>query len=96
MPEEMTQTAVTTAASSVSAETEGFSDSMTDEEAISEVAARAVSEAMENVGVTSVQESEAVSDSEMMLTETEAVMTEVETFPNTIVETESEITEKAT
>lgn len=96
MPEEMTQTAVTTAASTALAETEGFSDSMTDEEAISEVAARAVSEAMENVGVTSAAVSEEVPESEMMEQETEVITTEVSTFPNTIVETESEITEKAT
>ncbi|MGN1136318.1 MAG: VirB4-like conjugal transfer ATPase, CD1110 family [Oscillospiraceae bacterium] len=96
MPEEMTQTAVTTAASTALAETEGFSDSMTDEEAISEVAARAVSEAMENAGVTSAVESEEVPESEMMEQETEVITTEVSTFPNTIVETESEITEKAT
>ena len=93
MPEEMTQTAVTTVASTALAETEGFSDSMTDEEAISEVAARAVSEAIENAGVTSAAESEEVSESEMMEQETEVVTTEVSSFPNTIVESERDITE---
>ncbi|MGN0552000.1 MAG: VirB4-like conjugal transfer ATPase, CD1110 family [Oscillospiraceae bacterium] len=93
MPEEMTQTAVTTVASTALAETEGFSDSMTDEEAISEVAARAVSEAIENAGVTSAAESEEVSESEMMEQETEVVTTEVSTFPNTIVESKRDITE---
>ncbi|MGN0599348.1 MAG: VirB4-like conjugal transfer ATPase, CD1110 family [Oscillospiraceae bacterium] len=93
MPEEMTQTAVTTAASTALAETEGFSDSMTDEEAISEVAARAVSEAMENAGVTSAAESEEVPESEMMEQETEVITTEVSTFPHTIVESKRDITE---
>lgn len=93
MPEEMTQNAVTTAASTALAETEGFSDSMTDEEAISEVAARAVSEAIENAGVTSAAENEEVPESEMMEQETEVITTEVSTFPNTIVESERNITE---
>ncbi len=93
MPEEMTQTAVTTVASTALAETEGFSDSMTDEEAISEVAARAVSEAIENAGVTSAVESEEVPESEMMEQETEVVTTEVSSFPNTIVESKRDITE---
>ena len=93
MPEEMTQTAATTAALTVLAETEGFSDSMTDEEAISEVADRAVSEAMENAGVTSAAESEKVPESEMMEQETEVITTEVSTFPNTIVESKRDITE---
>lgn len=93
MPEEMTQTAVTTVASTALAETEGFSDSMTDEEAISEVAAKAVSEAIENAGVTSAVESEEVPESEMMEQETEVVTTEVSSFPNTIVESKRDITE---
>ena len=83
MPEEMIWTAVT-AAENVS---------ISDEEAISQIASEAVSEAMENAGVTSAAESEEVSDSEMPESETDVTVTDISTFPQTVVDSEAENTE---
>ena len=80
MPEEMIWTAVT-AAENVS---------ISDEEAISQIASEAVSEAMENAGVTSAAESEEVSDSEMSESETDVTVTDISTFPQTVVDSEAE------
>lgn len=80
MPEEMIWTAVT-AAENVS---------ISDEEAISQIASEAVSEAMENAGVTSATESEEVSDSEMPESETDVTVTDISTFPQTVVDSEAE------
>lgn len=80
MPEEMIWTAVTA--------TENVS--ISNEEAISQIASEAVSEAMENVGVTSAVESEEVSDSEMSESETDVTVTDISTFPQTVVDSEAE------
>lgn len=80
MPEEMIWTAVTA--------TENVS--ISDEEAISQIASEVVSEAMENAGVTSAAESEEVSDSEMPESETDVTVTDISTFPQTVVDSEAE------
>ena len=87
MPEEMIRTAVTTAASTV---TSAENVSIYDEEAISQIASEAVSEAMETAGVTSVAESEEVPDSEMPESETDVTVTDISTFPQTVVDSEAE------
>lgn len=80
MPEEMIWTAVT-AAENIS---------ISDEEAISQIASEAVSEAMETAGVTSAAESEEVPDSEMPESETDVTVTDISTFPQTVVDSEAE------
>ena len=80
MPEEMIWTAVTA--------TENVS--ISDEEAISQIASEVVSEAMENAGVTSAAESKEVSDSEMSELKTDVTVTDISTFPQTVVDSEAE------
>lgn len=80
MPEEMIRTAVTA--------TENVS--ISDEEAISQIASEVVSEAMENAGVTSAAESKEVSDSEMSELKTDVTVTDISTFPQTVVDSEAE------
>ncbi|MGN0587768.1 MAG: hypothetical protein ACI4JF_10820 [Oscillospiraceae bacterium] len=92
MPEEMTQTAVTTAP---------VTEHIDKEEAISIIASEAVSNAMESAGVTMVSEtvssetavSESITETEIPAEITENVVTEISTISQTSVETTIESTE---